>query len=195
MDLLLFFYLLLGVDILNFVATRQYFVKGGFFMNSVRSKKKLSFKVLNRLFLVISAICFENSLIIWIVSKHAGETEIYYWFLNCAIGSILIYFVGCFVLFRVRKRKNEEQTKETNDLIHKNLSWREYKEVNYKKPDGDRFSYIMWCVIQMLKLKFYVKLDTSQNIFLVIRNKDDKWIDSFAIDDYNLFITHFDFLE
>ena len=101
-------------------------------MANKRNKKKLNSKQANRISLIISTV---YTLVNGVISKPIGDQAVYYWVMGCAIGTILIYFVFYYTIFKGDDRKFAERAKEMEIVTAQYLSYTDFKQVYFGVTD------------------------------------------------------------
>lgn len=104
-------------------------------MANKRNKKKLNSKQANRISLIISTVYFIYTLVNGVISKPIGDQAVYYWVMGCAIGTILIYFVFYYTIFKGDDRKFAERAKEMEIVTAQYLSYTDFKQVYFGVTD------------------------------------------------------------
>lgn len=164
-------------------------------MAKKRSKKNLTSKQANRISLIISAIYFACSLVNGIVSKPTGDNAVYYWAIGCISGTVFIYFVFYFVIFKGEDKESKESTKEIEIATIQYLSYTEFKEVYFLSEGFGSDIDMIRKILQKEGCKFYAKLTENNNILLIAKDKHNEEVYSAEIENHVYFNSNFKFEE
>ncbi len=162
-------------------------------MANERNKKELSSKQANRISLVISTIYFIYVFLNGIISKPTGNQAVYYWMIGCVVGTIFIYGVFYFFIFKGEEKAKEERTKEIEIVTSQYLSYTDFKQVYFlAKGYG---SDMIRQILQKEGCKFYAKLTENKNIYLLVKDKHNEEVYSVEIENHVYFNSNFKFEE
>lgn len=164
-------------------------------MANKRNKKKLDSKQANRISLLISTVYFIYVLVNGLISKPTGDQAVYYWTMVCAIGTILIYFVFYYMIFKGDDRKLEERVKEMEIVTAQYLSYTDFKQVYFLVTDDGSHIGMMNKILQKEECKFYAKLTENNNIYLIVKDKHNEEVFSEEIANHVYFNHNFKFKE
>ncbi len=164
-------------------------------MANKRNKKKLNSKQANRISLIISTVYFIYTLVNGVISKPIGDQAVYYWVMGCAIGTILIYFVFYYMIFKGDDRKFEERAKEMEIVTAQYLSYTDFKQVYFGVTDDGSHIDMMNKILQKEECKFYAKLIENNNIYLIVKDKHNEEVFSEEIENHVYFNHNFKFKE
>lgn len=164
-------------------------------MAKKRSKKNLTSKQANKISLIISAIYLILSLIKGIIAKPTGDMAVYYWTIGCIVGTIFIFFVFYFVIFKGEDKVRKERTKEIEIATIQYLSYTEFKEVYFLAEGFGSDINMMRKILQKEGCKFYAKLTENNNILLIVKDKHNEEVYSAEIENHVYFNSNFKFEE
>lgn len=159
-----------------------------------RNKKKINSKQANQISLIISAIYFICIFIKGLVSKPVGDFAVYYWVIGCVAGTLLIYFIFYYFVFKGEDKNIVEREQQIEIATRQCLSKTDYKQVYFLYEGCD----IMDMIVQILKkegCKFYAKLTENNNIHLVVKDKHNEEVYSAEIENLIYFNSNFKFDE
>ena len=162
-------------------------------MANKRNKKKLNSKQANRISLVISTIYFIYAFVNGIISKPIGDQAVYYWMIGCVVGTILIYGVFYYFVFKGEKKVREERTKEIEIVTAQYLSYTDFKQVYFLAKGYGRDINMMRQILQKEGCKFYAKLTENKNIYLIVKDKHNEEVYSVEIENHVYFNSNFKF--
>lgn len=160
-------------------------------MAKKRSKQNLTSKQANRISLIISVIYFIYTLVNGVISKPTGDFAVYYWTLGCIVGTVLIYFVFYFVIFKVEDKVRKERAKEIEIATIQYLSYTEFKEVYFSAEGVGNDIDMMRKILQKEGCKFYAKLAENNNILLIVKDKHNEEVYSAEIENHVYFNSNF----
>ena len=164
-------------------------------MAKKRSKQNLTSKQANRISLIISAIYFSYALVNGVISKPTGDFAVYYWMIGCIVGTLFIYCVFYFCIFKGEDKVKKERAKEIEIATIQYLSYTEFKEVYFLvKGSGSGIDMIRK-ILQKEGCKFYAKLTDSKNIYLIVKDKHNEEVYSAEIENHVYFNSNFKFEE
>lgn len=164
-------------------------------MANKRNKKKLNSKWANRISLLIGTIYFICSLINGIISKPTGDEAFYYWTICCVIGTLFVYIVFYFIIFKVDDRESKERTKEIELATTQYLSYTDFKQVYFLVKDAGSHNDMIRQIFQKEGCKFYAKLTENNKIYLIVKDKHNEEVYSTEIGNYVYFDNYFKFEE
>lgn len=162
-------------------------------MAKKRSKQNLTSKQANRISLIISVIYFIYTLVNGVISKTTGDFAVYYWMLGCIVGTVLIYFVFYFVIFKAEDKVRKERAKEIEIATIQYLSYTEFKEVYFSAEGFGNDIDMMRKILQKEGCKFYAKLAENNNILLIVKDKHNEEVYSAEIENHVYFNSNFKF--
>lgn len=163
-----------------------------------RNKKKINSKQANQISLIISAIYFICIFIKGLVSKPVGDFAVYYWAIGCVTGTIFVYFIFYFLIFKGDDKLREEKEQKFEVAIKQCLCNTDYKQVYFHYESYEDVEDVMNMIIQILKkegCKFYAKLTENNNIHLVVKDKHNEEVYSAEIENLIYFNSNFKFDE
>lgn len=149
-----------------------------------RNKRQLNSKQVNKISMVISILYFICMLVNGLLSN-LGELFIYYLIIACITGSLFIYFVFYFLIFKGEEKERTEKAIVTIQY----LSYKDFKQVSLSKNcDRD----IMWQILKNEGYQFYAQLTEDNNIYILIKDKHNKEVYNIKINsvyfDYNFYM-------
>lgn len=163
-------------------------------MANNRNKKKINSKQANIISLIISGIYFIYVLINGLVSKPVGDFAVYYWAIGCVAGTLLIYFIFYYFIFKGEDKNIAEREQQIEVEIKQFLSSTDYKQVYFFYESCDIMDMIMQ-ILQKEGCKFYAKLTENNNVHLVIKDKHNEEVYSAEIENLIYFNSNFKFDE
>lgn len=144
-------------------------------------KRQLNAKQSSKISMVISILYFICMLVNGLLSN-LEEVFIYYLFIVCITGSLFIYFVFYFLIFKGEEKERTEKAVVTIQY----LSYKNFKQVSLSK-NCDK--YIMWQILKKEGYKFYAQLTEDNNIQILVKDKHNQEVYSTEINsvyfDYN----------
>lgn len=158
-----------------------------------RKKSKLSSKDTFKISLIVSAIYFICILVNGLISKPTGDEGVNYWFLRGVIGTLMIFFAVYFIIFKGEKRKEEEKKMEF--IAERHLSQTEFTEVYFVAKGYGSCMEMMKEILKKEGCRFYAKLTDDQNIYIVVKDKNNETVYKSEIANYSYFNFHFTFEE
>ena len=152
------------------------------------AKRKLNTK---RFLLLIIFVVIFVFLVGISVSERTREEERYLVLFSCAIG-ITFTATGIVVICLAEAIRKERKKQEIQNK--KNLSYTDFKQVYFflGQTYGSHID-MMSQILQKEECKFYTKLETNNNILLLVKDKHNEEVYKKEIGNYSYFYSHFKF--
>lgn len=164
-------------------------------MASNRNKKKINSKQANIISLIISGIYFIYMFIKGLATKPIGDFAVYYWGIGCVAGTLLIYYIFYYFVFKVEDKNVAEREQQIEVVTKKYLSSTDYKQVYFFYESCDDITDMIMQILQKEECKFYAKLTENNNVHLVVKDKHKEEVYSAEIENLIYFNSNFKFNE
>ena len=161
-------------------------------MADKRKKSKLSSKDTLKISLSISVIYFICILVNGLISKPTGYAGVNFW-IGGIIGTILSFFATYFVIFKGKKKKEEEKKMEF--VAERHLSHTSFSEVYFVVKGYGNYMEMIKKILKKEGCRFYAKLTDDEKICLVVKDKNNEEVYKSEIINYSYFNFHFTFEE
>ncbi len=133
----------------------------------------------NAISLVLTALYLLFSIIYGISTTFNNNDHIYYWLVNCFLGTVFIYFLFYFIIFNRGKTDTYDFEIQAQD----DLSYTDFQQVySFTTHNYDLYLEMLRQLVRNEEYKFYAKFGENHNVIIIAKNKDDKEVLNISIE-------------
>ena len=132
----------------------------------------------NAISLILTALYLLVSIIYGISTTFSNNDHVYYWLVNCFLGTVFIYFLFYFIIFNKGKTDTYDFEIQTLD----DLSYTDFQQVfSFTTQDYDLYLEMFSQLVRNEEYTFYAKLGENNNVIIIAKNKDNKEVLNISI--------------